>query len=95
MPILKSWQEMGIDLSEAPLSTRATLDGQIPENITYQEWLKKKPREFVEEILGKTKAKLFLDGNMPVDKFFDSSGIEYTLEALKKRDHNIFATLQI
>jgi hypothetical protein len=32
---------------------------------------------------------------MPVDKFFDSSGIEYTLEALKKRDHNIFATLQI
>jgi hypothetical protein len=94
-PILKSWQEMGLNISELPASTRATMDGQVPENITYQQWLKKKPREFVEDVLGKTKAKLFLDGNMSVDKFFDATGKEYTLPELKKRDNSIFATLQI
>ena len=94
-PILKSWQEMGINLSEAPPSTRATLDGQIPEDITYQEWLRKKPREFVEEVLGKSKATLFLDGKMPIDKFFDASGHEYNLDELRKRDTSLFARLQI
>lgn len=63
--------------------------------MTYQKWLKKQPRALVEEVLGKTKAKLFLDGKMSVDRFFDASGHEYTLKELKERDKFIFARLQI
>lgn len=94
-PILKSWKELGLNINELPESTRASLDGQVPESLTYQKWLKKQPRELVEEVLGKTKAKLFLDGKISVDRFFDASGHEYTLKELQKRDKMIFARLQI
>lgn len=94
-PILKSWQELGGEFAELPEATRASMDGQVPESLTYQQWLKKQPREFVEDVLGKTKAKLFLDGNLSVDKFFDFSGQELTLDALKKTEAKLFAKLQI
>jgi len=95
MPILKSWQEMGFDFDEIPESTRSSLDGQVPETLTYQQWLRKQPREFVEDVLGKTKSKLFLDGKMPVDRFVDLSGRDFTLDELRSSDQDIFARLQI
>ena len=66
--------------------TRASFDGQVPADLTYNEWLKKQPRATVEDILGSTRAKLFLKGKLPVSKFVDRSGRQYTLADLKRRE---------
>lgn len=93
-PILKSWQELGIDAKELTESTRASMDGQVPESTTYQDWLKKQPQEVVEEVLGKTKAKLFNDGGLTLDRFVDFKGEVYTLDELRKHESAAFAKLQ-
>lgn len=44
--VMKSWEELGFDgVEEMPESTRASMDGQVSENTTYEEWLKSKTPE--------------------------------------------------
>jgi SPP1 gp7 family putative phage head morphogenesis protein len=88
-PILKSYKELGIDLKEAPPGTRASMDGQVPEALTYQEWLKTKGPAFQDEVLGPTRGKLFREG-MTLDRFVDQSGKEYTLKQLRSKDSTLF-----
>lgn len=80
VPIIKSWQELGISEEEIPPSTRASLNGQVPAETTYSDWLKAQSREFVEDVLGKGKANLFLDGEATLEKFVDRTGATRTLE---------------
>lgn len=89
-PVLKSWRELGIDIDEIDQSTRSSIDGQVPESITYQEWLKNKPASFQDDILGKTKGKLFRDGGLTLDRFVNNKGVVYTLDQLKQRDAEAF-----
>jgi len=88
-PVLKSWKELGIDMEEAPAGTRASMDGQVPEAETYQTWLKKKSAAFQDDVLGPTRGKLFREG-MPLDRFVDQSGKEYTLKQLRSKDSTMF-----
>lgn len=89
-PVLKSWREMGLNVNELPESTRASLDGQIPAETTYQEWLIKKPSEFQNKVLGDTKGKLFRDGGLKLDRFVNRAGYEYTIDELRARDAQAF-----
>jgi len=82
VPQVKSWRELGIDLDEAPPGTRAAMDGQIAQDKAYGDWLRTQDRSFVEEILGKKKAALFLEGKLPIDRFVNEGGRELTLEEL-------------
>ncbi len=66
------------------------LIGQVPAGTSYEEWLRKQPRSFQEDVLGKTKAKLFADGKLPLDKFIDRVGNELTLKELAKRQPGAF-----
>lgn len=88
--VLKSWKELGIDLKEFPEGSRAAYDGQVPANLTYGEWLKGKPAEFQDGVLGKTKGKLFRAG-MPIDRFVNRTGDVLTLDELRKKDASMFA----
>ena len=90
-PVLKSWKEMGISLSEAPEGTRASMDGQVAVSTTYQSWLEGKSAAFQDDILGPTKGKLFRDGGLTLDKFVDRNGAEYTLDELRRREADAFA----
>jgi len=90
-PVIKSWRELGFDMDETPTSTRSSLDGQIPADITYSEWLKKQPAARQDEVLGVAKGKLFRDGGLPVDRFVNRFGREYTLAELRTRDAAAFA----
>lgn len=56
--------------------------GQVPADVNYNDWLTRQPREFQEEVLGKTKAKLFAKGELTLDKFLDRRGQELTLKQL-------------
>ncbi len=89
VPVTKSWKELGIKLKEAPEGTRASMNGQVPAKLTYNDWLKqqdRKDRGFTNEILGPTKAKLWRKGELNLDRFVDASGREYTIDELRRRE---------
>ena len=89
-PITKSWRELGFDAEDLAPSTRASMNGQVPEDMTYGEWLRRQDRETVEEVLGVKKARLFLKGELPIERFNDPRGKEYTLEELRSREAAAF-----
>lgn len=93
-PVLHSWEHMGIDADELPESTRASMNGQVPESTTYGEWLRGRVNngdmDVVEEALGKKRAKLFAAGGLSVDRFVDRRGRQLTLQQLRERERDAF-----
>jgi hypothetical protein len=88
--VLKSFRELGIDSDDLPLSTRASLTGQVPADVTYAEWLKNKGASLQDEVLGKTRGELFRSGKLTLDRFYAKDGRTYTLDELRKRDASAF-----
>lgn len=87
VPVLKSWQEMGFGKGELPEGTRASMDGQVPASMTYNEWLKKQPAAVQDEALGPTRGKLFREGKVKdVDRFVNRNGDALTLDELRQRE---------
>lgn len=66
---------------------RASINGPVPAEMTYSDFLKKQPVEFQNKVLGVKKAQLFRAGT-PIDKFVDKSGQVYTLAELKRQGVN-------
>lgn len=91
VPVVKSFKELGFDTEELPASTRSSMNGQIPDDITYEAWLKKRPASFQDEVLGTTKGKLFRTGEIRLDRFVSRQGHVYSLDELRKRDASTFA----
>lgn len=91
-PVTKSWRELGIDFDEISPGTRASMDGQVPADLTYNDWLKKQSTERQNDILGPTKAKLFRAGQS-VDKFVDNKGKTLTIQQLRERNSALFYKL--
>lgn len=57
--------------------------GQATGDVTYQEWLKRQPAGFQDDVLGKAKGQLFRMGVLTLDKFIDKKGAEMTLDELR------------
>jgi SPP1 gp7 family putative phage head morphogenesis protein len=91
--VTKSFKELGLNIKEFSGSTRASIDGQVPATLTYQEWLKKQSIERQNDVLGVTKATLFRKGGLSLDRFVSKQGHEYTLDELRIRDGAIFKKL--
>lgn len=91
-PVTKSWRELGIDLDEITPGTRASFDGQVPQDLTYNDWLKQQSTDRQNDILGQTKAKLFRAGQS-VDKFVDNKGKTLTIQQLRERNAALFNKL--
>lgn len=89
-PVIKSLKELGISGRDLPPGTRASMDGQVPEDLTYDGWLRQKPAAYQDEILGQSKGKLFRAG-LTMDKFVSRKGDELTLDELKAREADIWA----
>jgi len=49
---------------------------------TYGGWLKKQPKDFIDEALGKERSALFRSGKLSIDRFTDPTGRTYTLSEL-------------
>lgn len=69
--------------------TRANV-GVIKANTQYSTWLRQQPADFVRDVLGKTRAKLFLDGKLKLERFTDTAGRPWTLEELRRRESAAF-----
>lgn len=63
--------------------TRVSAFGQVPANMNYSDWLRRQPASFQDEVLGRSRGKLFRDGRIDMDQFVDRRGNELTLEELK------------
>jgi hypothetical protein len=63
---------------------RASVDGPVPANMTYEEWLKTQPDEVVRDILGATRFELYKNG-MPITSFV-SDGSTLTLKQLAEKE---------
>jgi hypothetical protein len=60
--------------------------GQIDANISPQKFMESQPQWFVESALGKTKARLFMEGGLPIEKFTDTMGKPLTLKQMRELD---------
>jgi SPP1 gp7 family putative phage head morphogenesis protein len=81
VPILKSAKEVGFDI---PRSTRSSMDGQVPENMNFKDFLEKKGKAFQDEVLGKGKAQLWRDGKITLQQLLDQTGNPIPLKELDK-----------
>lgn len=64
--------------------------GQVPAETTYGEWLKGQPAAFQDEVLGRTKARLFRKGGLTLDKFIDRRGTDLSIADLRKMEPEAF-----
>ncbi|MCW7764304.1 hypothetical protein [Photorhabdus luminescens] len=88
--VTKSWKELGIKANEMPVGTRASMDGQVPADISYLDWLKSQSLKRQIEILGETRARLMRDGGIDPSAFFTDKGEFITLNKLKELDEKAF-----
>lgn len=82
VPVLKGWKALGLD---GDAGTRASMDGQVPAELTYAEWFGRQSAARQDEIVGPARGELFRAGKLSFDKFTDDKGRWLTLEQLKSR----------
>jgi len=84
-PVLKSFRELGLDIDEVPETTRSSLDGQIPQDTSFEGWLSKRTVAEQDENLGVGRAKLWRDGKISFRDLMDANGRPLTLLELQGR----------
>lgn len=85
VPVLKGWRELGLDEDDLPASTRASMDGQVPEHTTYEEWLRNQPEAVQREALGKGRWELWKQHDMSMGEMVGPGGKPLTLRELRQR----------
>lgn len=81
-PLTKSWKELGLPFDEQQ-GSRASMDGEVPGDMTYSQWLKTKSPDFIEKVLGPSRAALFTSGKADVTDFVNDKGHILNLDQLK------------
>ena len=86
VPITKSWEELGAKQKvKVPVSTRASMDGQISGGRNYEDWLRSKSKAFQIEVLGVEKQKLWKAGKMSFSDLINQRGNPLTLQEIKAK----------
>jgi SPP1 gp7 family putative phage head morphogenesis protein len=82
-PVLKSWRELGISASEVTGEQRAALDGFVPADTTFAEWIVSQPAAVQNRALGVRRATLLRSGEETFSELFDRRGHLVLLEELE------------
>lgn len=83
--VTKSWRELGLDIDDMPASTRASMDGQVPADLTYAQWFARQSAARQDEIVGPERGRLYRAGKVSFDRFYDDKGRWLTLAQLLAR----------
>jgi SPP1 gp7 family putative phage head morphogenesis protein len=83
VPVLKSWRELGIDADDVDAETRSSMDGQVPADTTFGEWLKRQSAARQDDVLGPTRGALFRKGDIPIERFYNDKGRYLSIEELR------------
>lgn len=85
-PIPKTFKEIGLDIPEPEAEgQRASMFGPVSGRITPDEFLKKLPDEYVDDIFGKKAADMWRAGEAKARDFINSKAVPLTLDELRKR----------
>lgn len=84
-PELKSWEALGISAEELPEGTRASMDGQIAADTTFEGWLSGRSQSEQDDALGAGRADLWRSGTITFRQLLDGNGRELSLEQLRAR----------
>lgn len=84
-PQIRSWRELGFDINELPAGTRASMDGQIAADTSFEGWLNNRTKAQQDDYLGPGRANMWRDGGLSLRDLVDGNGRELTLEQLRKR----------
>ena len=71
-------------------SRKGDFIGQVPANTTYGPWLKRQSAEFQDDVLGKTRGRLFRQGGLTIESFVDDRGRTLALSELARKDSEAF-----
>lgn len=87
VPVLKQWSDItnGALKDRIPQGTRASMDGQVPQETTYQQWLSRQPEALQLEVLGKSRFKLWKSGKLSLEDMTDQRNNPLTLDELRAR----------
>lgn len=96
-PVTKSWRELGVDRDEMTPSTRASMDGQVAGDKSIRDFLDSPKGPSAEDILGKTRAKLWRKGDLDFQDFL-RGGIRQnneimTLKELRQQQSEAFQAI--
>lgn len=71
VPVLRSWRELGADIDDVKLDTetRASMDGQVPDSLNFDGWLKTQPPGRQQAVLGKQGWELWKSGKISLEDF--------------------------
>lgn len=89
IPILKSWQELGLDREELSESTRASANGQVSSKMSYSEWLGKQSTKTQKEVLGVKRYEAWKKGEIKISNFTDNKNNILTIDQLKQKGFEI------
>ncbi|MEE4461546.1 hypothetical protein V2S84_05310, partial [Azotobacter chroococcum] len=92
-PVTKSWRELSIPLDEMSPGERASMDGQVPAETTYSQWLQRQSAARQDQILGPERGRLLREGGLRLEDFYSDRGAWLTLDELRKRDAEAFARI--
>jgi len=71
-PVTKSWRELGFDVDELPPGTRASMNGQVPSTMNYNQWFGTQSAFFQRNWLGNKRYELWKNGKLEFEDFLDS-----------------------
>lgn len=92
-PVTKSWKELGMNIEEMTPAQRASMDGQVPANTTYSEWLNRQSDARKIEVLGPARYQLLKDGKLELEDFYTPTGEWMMLDQMRERDAAAFAKI--
>ena len=90
IPIMKSFEELGIPLNEIPPGSRVQVsenfDGQVPSDLNYPQWLRGQSTKIQNEVLGATRGRLFRANKVTIERFVDRRNQPLTLDQIRRRE---------
>ncbi|MBD1228662.1 phage minor head protein [Xenorhabdus griffiniae] len=88
--VVKSWRELGINADEMSEGTRASMDGQVPAETKFIEWIQRQPTWRQKQVFGETRYRLMKEGGMHPSAFYTDKGEFISLGKLKEIDEQAF-----
>ena len=85
IPVLKSWEDLGLPFSEIPKGTRSSIDGSISSKIDFEHWLDTKDKKFVKDWFGTTRYKMFKDKKLSLSDFVGQNGEILSVKSLREK----------
>lgn len=81
----KTFSQLGVDLPEPRIGTRASQFGPVPADTTFEEFLNRRGVAFQEEVLGKGRTELWREKKLTLQQLLDLSGNPLSMSQLKAK----------